>query len=441
MARSNSPVPPRSPASDRPRRTIFYGWWIALAGSVLQLLQGTVIGQSYGAYAVVLREEFGWTKTLLSGASALREMESGITGPLQGWVLDRFGARRVARAGIVALALGLFMFSRIQDPVSFYLAFVVMALGASMMGYLTLTYMMVQWFERRRSTALSLMSMGGALGGVLLPVTVVLAMNTIGWRGAAFYSAVIVLVVGLPLCQLLVNSPQEKGLLPDGDVLEPQAINPALQRAPEVDFTLREALRTRAFWWVCFGHGSALFVVSAVNVHLLLHLTESLGYSLNEASSVMSLITAMFMIGNLGGGIIGDYASKRLLAMVAMVMHMIGLVLMSHAVNTPMVVAGAVIHGLAWGGRGPQMAAIRADYFGRTAFGKIMGVSNGIIIIGTIAGPMIAGYMYDTLGNYTLGFDILSAMSGAGSLFFLLARRPAPPQRLQEEAARAAEVR
>ena len=94
-----------------------------------------------------------------------------------------------------------------------------------------------------------------------------------------------------------------------------------------------------------------------------------------------------------------------------------------------MVVAGAIVHGLAWGARGPQMAAIRADYFGRSAFGKIMGVSNGIIIIGTISGPMIAGYMYDTTQSYQLGFDILSAMSAAGSIFFILAKRPSPPVR------------
>ena len=180
-----------------------------------------------------LREEFGWSKTLLSGASALREMESGITGPVQGWVLDRFGARRVATAGIVTLAAGLYLFSRVQTPLAFYVAFVVMALGASMMGYLTLTYTVVQWFERRRSTALSLMSMGGALAGVLLPVTVVLGMNTIGWRSTAAYSAMATLLIGLPLCQVLFNSPADRGLLPDGDAEPPALLDSALQRASQ----------------------------------------------------------------------------------------------------------------------------------------------------------------------------------------------------------------
>jgi sugar phosphate permease len=429
MARVTAPTP-QAPLPERARRRIFFGWWIALAGAGLQLLQGAVLGQAFGSYAVALRQDFGWSSTSLSIASALREMESGITGPVQGWIIDKFGSRNVARVGVLTLAVGLVFFSQVHTLTMFYIAFVVMALGASLMGYLTLTTIVVQWFERRRSTALSIQSMGGALGGVLLPVTVVLALETIGWRQTAIWSAVVVVIVGLPLCQLFVNTPAEKGLLPDGRSPEVAGHHAEAHAvAADADFTLREALREPSFWWVSFGHGSALFVVAAINVHLQIHLTESLGYTLGEAARVMALITAMFMIGNLGGGIIGDYASKRVLAIICMIGHMVGMVLISHATTTPIVILGSVIHGLAWGARGPQMAAIRAEYFGRASFGKIMGVSNALIIIGTIAGPMIAGYLYDTTGSYQLGFDILAGLSGGGSIFFVLAKRPKPPVR------------
>ena len=434
-----SPSP--GPLTGRRGRRVFFGWWIALGGAGLQLLQGAVLGQAFGAYAVALRHDLGWSSTSLSVASALREMESGITGPVQGWIIDRFGSRNVARVGVVTLSLGLVAFSTVHTLTTFYLSFVLMALGASLMGYLTLTTLVVQWFERRRSTALSIQSMGGAFGGVILPFTVVLALETIGWRQTVLWSAGIVLLVGLPICQLFTNTPAEKGLLPDGDTVEEvedRVRTAAVPAGP--DFTLAEALREPSFWWVSFGHGSALFVVAAINVHLQIHLTESVGYTLGEAARVMSLITLMFMIGNLGGGIIGDYASKRLLAIVAMFMHMIGMVLISHATSTSIVILGSVIHGLAWGGRGPQMAAIRAEYFGRASFGKIMGVSNALIIIGTITGPMVAGYMYDTTGTYQVGFDVLAAMSGAGSIFFVLAKRPRPPVRAAIEDAGTLEV-
>ena len=91
------------------------------------------------------------------------------------------------------------------------------------------------------------------------------------------------------------------------------------------------------------------------------------------------------------------------------------------------VVGFALLHGLAWGLRGPQMAAIRADYFGRKNFGTILGVSNGLIIIGTISGPIIAGAVYDITGNYRIGFDITAALATAGSLFFVLAPKPVHP--------------
>ena len=428
LSSGSTPPAQASRRPQRPPRPLFYGWWVVLAGAGMQLLQGTVLGQAYGAYVVVLRAEFGWSKTLLSGASALREMESGLIGPIQGWLVDRVGPRWVARAGVLLLALGLFMFSRMHDPATFYVAFVVMALGGSLMGYLTITSTIVQFFERRRSTALSVASLGGGLGGVLLPFTVVAAIEAFGWRQTALLSSVAVLLIGLPLTQVLRRSPAELGLRPDGD---PAWVDGEELPEPLSDsFTLREALRAPSFWWVSFGHGSALFVVSAVNVHLLPHLTESLGYSLTGAAGVFSLVTACFMIGTMVGGFVGDYASKRWLAFGCMIGHMVGLLLISHATGGTMVIAGAIIHGLAWGARGPQMAAIRADYFGVESFGKIIGVSNLVIIIGTIVGPLVAGYVYDTTGNYRIGFDILSVMSGAGSIFFVLATRPKPPPRL-----------
>ncbi len=389
------------------------------------------MSQAYGAYVVVLHAEFGWSRTLLSGASALREMESGITGPIQGVLLDRVGPRAVARAGIVTLAVGFMLFSQIQSPVTFYAAFIVMAVGASMMGYLTTTFAVVQWFERRRSSALSLGAVGGALGGVIVPL-VVIAMEAFGWRTTAFLSGVLVLLVGLPAAQVLRHHPSDMGLAPDGDPVRAAGDLSGLAAAPSPDFTLGEALRTPAFWWVAFGHGSALFVVAAVNVHMISHLNESVGYSFGAAAGVYSAVTVMFMIGTLFGGWMGDRVSKRFLAIGCMGMHAVGMLLLSHATSALMVAAFVVIHGGAWGMRGPQMAAIRADYFGRAAFGKIMGVSNGIIIIGTISGPLLAGYIYDRTGSYSLGFDILAALAAAGSVFFLLAKRPTRPPRPAE---------
>ena len=412
----------------RPR--LFFGWWVVAAGSALQFFSSALLGQAYGAYVVLLRDDFGWSKTVLSAASSLREAESGIISPIQGLLLDRLGPRNVTRAGVVILGLGFMGFSQVNSILTFYLAFVVMSVGASLCGYTSITFAAVHWFDRKRSTAISLTSTGFALGGMAVPLTV-LALENLGWRETAFLSGVIIIATGLPLAQFIRIDLHAMGLRPDGDAPDRDTSTDDPNREGAVDFTLREAMHAPSFWWVAAGHTSALFIVSAMSVHLVSHLSEGLGYSLGKAAGILFVMTIVQFFGTLTGGPIGDRFSKRLLVTVCMGMHVAGLLLLSHATGLAMVLAFAVLHGLAWGWRGPQMAAIRVDYFGRAAFGAILGVSNLLIIVGTIAGPLIAGFVYDRTGTYQVGFDILAAMAAAGSVFFLLARRPNPPARLR----------
>lgn len=415
----------------RPR--LFFGWWVVAAGAGLQFLASALLGQAYGAYVVLLRNDFGWSKTILSAASSLREAESGIISPVQGFLLDRLGPRNVTRAGVVILGLGFMAFSQVNSVLTFYLVFILMSVGASLCGYTSITFAAVHWFDRKRSTAISLTSTGFALGGMAVPATV-FALETLGWRETAFLSGVIIIALGLPLAQLIHIDLARMGLRPDGATADRDTTHDDPYRDGAVDFTLREALREPAFWWIAAGHTSALFIVSAMSVHLVSHLNEGLGYSLGQAAGIVFLMTIVQFAGTISGGPFGDRFSKRWLVTACMGMHVLGLLLLSHATGLVMVVAFAILHGLAWGWRGPQMAAIRADYFGRGSFGKILGVSNLLIIVGTIAGPLIAGFVYDQTGDYRLGFDILAAMAAAGSISFLLARKPRPPERLRERA-------
>ena len=125
--------------------------------------------------------------------------------------------------------------------------------------------------------------------------------------------------------------------------------------------------------------------------------------------------------------LIGDRYDKRLISAACMLAHMSALLLLTYALNVAMVLAFAVLHGAAWGLRGPFMQALRADYFGRSAIGMILGLSFMIIVIGQVGGPMIAGVLADVTGNYRLGFTILALLAGLGSLFFVLAKRPRLP--------------
>ncbi len=410
---------------------LFYGWRMVGAATGMQFLQAALVNNAFGAYVAVLAEERGWSKTALSGAAALQQMETALLGPVLGWLLDRFGPRIFIRAGVFFLGGGLMLLSTVDSLPGFYGAFVVIAMGGSLAGFFPLNVALIHWFERFRARALSSMSLGLAFGGIAAPL-VAWSLQTYGWRPTAFYSGALAILIGFPLALVMRNKPEDYGLKVDG--LPGKAAAADLERtiggtprAETRDFTAREALRTRAFWLISLGHGFALFVVHTVLVHAITHLKEGLGYTVAAAALVMGLVTAFQIVGVAVGWWIGDRFDKRLISAACMLMHSAGLLLLTYAVSMPMLVAFAVLHGVAWGLRGPFMQAIRADYFGRAAIGMILGLSYMIIIIGQMGGPLIAGAFADAHGHYQVGFTVLAVLAGLGSLFFLLAKKPARP--------------
>jgi sugar phosphate permease len=403
---------------------IFYGWRIVAAGGALQFLQSLLLNQAFGAYVAVLVEERGWSKTALSGAAALKSTETALLGPVMGWMVDRFGAQGIIRAGIVMFGVGFMLLSQIDSLAGFYGAFVVLALGASLCSNFPVSVAIIQWFEKRRARALSMLQFGGALGGMFV-VVIAWSIQTFGWRTTAFASGVIAIVVGWPLARVIRSRPEDLGETIDG-----LPVGPAKGTAGYVDvtpqrmFTAREALRTSAFWLISIGHALSLLVVQAVNVHAITHIKEGLGYSLALATFMFTLVTAGQFIGVMLGWIIGDKFEKRLVAAACMLMHAAGLLMLTFATGPVILTLSALVHGTAWGLRGPFMQAIRADYFGRRSIGMIIGLSTLITVFGNIGGPIVAGAFADWTGNYRAGFTLLAALAALGSLFFWFAKPP-----------------
>jgi sugar phosphate permease len=401
---------------------IFYGWRMVAAGSGIQFLQSALLHQAFGAYFAVLAEELGWSKTSLSGAAALQPMEAAMLGPVLGWVVDRFGPQGMIRIGIVTFGVGFILLSQIESLAGFYGAFVVIALGSSLCGFFPVNVAIIHWFEKFRARALSALSLGIALGGIVVPL-VAWWMQSFGWRATALASGLLAILVGWPLAQVFRHRPEDYGLTVDG--LPPAAADVGdAEAGAQREYTTREALRTSAFWLLSLGHGFALLIVYAVNVHAITHMKEGLGYSVAQAALVITLMTLSQVGGVLVGWAIGDRFEKRFIAAVCMLMHAAGLLMLTYAAGPAMLVAFALLHGGAWGLRGPFMQAIRADYFGRRSIGMILGLSSIIVVIGQIGGPMVAGVLADLTGNYRAGFTVLALLAGLGSLFFLLAKRP-----------------
>lgn len=410
-------------------KKIFYGWKMVFAAASLQFIQSMMLHQAFGAYVAVLIQEKGWSKTSVSGASAMMSMEAAVIGPILGWFLDRFGSRGVIKVGVIMFGIGFMLLSQIDSLLSFYGAVIVIAIGSSMAGYFPLNVGVIQWFEKKRARALSMVGLGLALGGMFVPV-VAWSIESLGWRETAFGCGMLAIMVGYPLACIFRRRPEDFGETVDGlgaqrGKVDIVGVDATAQAEPE--FTAKQALRTQAFWLLSAGHGVALIIVTAVNTHAINHMRISLGYTIAQASFYITLMTGFQVIGVLLGGVLGDKLQKNRVAAVCMTMHMIGMLMLTYAFGPVMLVLFAVFHGLAWGIRGPFMQAIRADYFGRKSIGMILGLSAMLTAVGQVSGPLLAGIMGDATGNYDLGFTVLALIAGAGTFLFWFAKPPPIP--------------
>jgi MFS family permease len=309
-------------------------------------------------------------------------------------------------------------------------------------GFIAVSTAVTNWFRAKRSRAMGIAMSGFPIGGMLVPV-LAWFMGHYGWRPTSFVSGLIIIAIGIPVAQLLRSSPEEYGLNPDG-VPDDQATTGSGDVTPGdhsseaaqdgLNFTVREAIRTRAFWLISGGHGIALLVVSTLLVFLIPHIVERIGLSVELAATVVTLMTAIMIFSQVFGGALGDKIDKRIGLTFCLLGHATALFGLAFSTAIWQIALFAVIHGLAWGTRGPLVMSIRADYFGRGNYATIMGFSSLITMIGMIVGPLFTSSMADRLGDYKFAFIVLAGISAFGSVLFLFARRPPAPARSTQSA-------
>lgn len=354
--------------------------------------------------------------TVLAGAFAMIRLESGLLGPLQGWMTDKYGPRSVLLLGIVTFSIGLVSFSFIETITGFFLSVALIAVGSSLGGWATLMVAIVNWFDKHRSKAIALTQLGFPVGGLCVPI-IALGMEPLGWRTMAVVSGAILVLLAIPLAVAIKPAPNQLSAVAgdaDGKNLQVEGVS----------FTWRQAISTSSFWLISLGHAMSLLAVSSILMHLIPHLTNGLGMDLVTASLIFSVMTGMQMTGMLIGGFLGDNFNKRIVSMVCMWCHCAGLLAVVYMDGQLALIVFVLMHGLSWGIRGPLMVGIRADYFGAASFGTIMGISSMIVMLGMTAGPLFCGLLYDMYGNYDLAFTCMAIACGVGSLCFWFARPP-----------------
>jgi len=425
------------------RKNVFYGWWVVAAGIPINALGVGFFFYGWSAFFKPLIDEFGWSRTLISGVSSLSRLEGGIEGPFVGWLIDKVGARVMTVIGAVITGIGFMALYLVNSPWQLYLIFGVLSFGYNM-GFTHGTVAAVaKWFIKKRGRALSFLIASNGLGGaIFVPVAAWLIIQY-GWRSAVVVIGVVMLAIVVPLAALgLRSKPEDMGLLPDGtpareEEAPGQEDKPAETAAPvsetaldEVDFTWREALRTQPFWIYTISMLLRSSILSSLVIHQIPHLTD-IGIPELQAATVLGLMVLFSIPGRLIFGWLGDRVNKKALLLGLCLMQAAGIFIFIHAHTMPLLYLFVVVYGLGYGGVIPLTIALRADLFGRQYYATITGILTPITAVGGIAGPLAAGRVFDVSGSYTVVFYAFLIMISLSGVLFLFIRQPKPPARLR----------
>ena len=387
----------------------------------------------------------GLNRATASLIFSLGRSEGALNGPVVGYLVDRFGARKMMVIGTFLAGIGFVIFALAPNLWVFALAYLgFVSLGATMAFQDSATSMVNMWFSRYRVRAMSIREATGNLGSTILIPLMTLVIAIYDWRIAALMGAVAYLVLILPFIPLLKESPESIGLLPDGaNADDVGGARTATSDAPGVDsvealrlrrfydtpeFTVKEALRTSSYWYLLTG--TMLRQVSRVGLDLhYIAILEWKGFDLSIAALFFTLRLGMNVPSKLVVGYFGDRVSKPAILSGGMVLYALGLVLLLSSNAVWILVVSAVVSGLSEGITPVNWGAI-GDYFGRHHYATLRGIINLSYSWALLFVPFAAGWWFDQHASYTVPIVVSLGAAAASAVVYALMRQPKLPARL-----------
>jgi len=388
---------------------VFYGWWIVLACALINLCVGSFF-YGFSFFLEPITKHLQVTYAATSVAFSLRSIEAGFAAPVAGFLSDRFGPKRLLFAGAVVGGLGFIFLSTVNSLGMFYFAFIVLSLGMSACSPVVMMTAVANWFHKKVGLAMGLMMVGVGMSGLLLPVISWL-VGTYHWDTTLIIMGVGLMAVALPLSFVVRHKPEPYGYLPDGEEA-PKTEGASSQPIAEAEFAPIEALKSRAFWTISLALSVQFMVVSAVVLHVK-HFYTTIDIPALWMGWLTGAIPIMSIVGRLGLGRLGDIIDKRYVLALCFGLQALGMAFLTCAGNVWGVLLFLLFFSPGYGGSIPLRAALQRDYFGRSAFGTIQGMMMGVMTVGGIIGPWLAGHVFDTRGSYQsiwLAFAITSAL-------------------------------
>lgn len=411
----------------------FYGW----VNLCVMFFFNAAMYPMMFSFAVFLPfwvEEFSWSRGDISLAQTISMILTGLAAPMVGIFIMKKGPKIAIVFGNLISVLGLILLSYQQHIWHLLLVYgVIIGIGTSVGGMLAMMTVINNWFVMKRPLALSITMASIGLGGLVFKPSLMVLIDTIGWRSTYQFAAVGVLVfcVIIPAL-LLVNKPEDLGQVPDGPSSPKRKKEksdgsppPNLYKTP-VDFTAKEALRTRTMW-LLIGFSVVQFGVSQVVITHQITFLLDLGIAKISAALAAGVLGAVMSTSQLGVGFMGLKFKMHSLAVVAILITIVGFTIMLFAQSMGIVLLYNVVLGMGFGIQAIAISNLIPDYFGRTEFPKMMGFTMPFTTFLSAFITPVAGYIRDTKDSFIPAFQLCIVLMVVGLILMVFARPPVHP--------------
>ena len=417
----------------KPGGRIYFGWYVVAAFTFIALLTSGA-RNAFGIFVIPMTEEFGWSRGYISIAAALGFLVNGAAQPFMGRLVDRTGGRGAVLVSLVVMGVSTILLS-----LTFHILFLVFMFGivtsmaASGASMTNTGAILSRWFQRKRATVVGISAAGVSAGGlIMVPFAMYLFQATDSWRLVWIILGSAILLLGVPIGLLFVHgSPARFGLRPDGDPDPSQSglnTRAAANRGPLDTDRWRQSFRSLPMWQM----SGSYFVCGATTMLLSVHFVPfaiDRDISPTIAATIFGVMTGLNVVGAIGAGILSDrFGRKNLLALVYLMRGCAYVLLLVVPLFLPGVAAFwafAAVAGFSWIATAPLTTSLTADLYGTRALGTIVGVSFVFHQIGGFTSVLLAGFLFDLTGSYTIPFAIAGAMlfPAAISAFSIRERR------------------
>ncbi len=417
----------------RPRTPFYYGWLI-LGMSSLATFGATGVSQVVmGGIQVYITDDTGWDLSTISYAATAGTLGSGVIAPFIGRLADRHGPRLLMPAGLLVAGVCFLLLSGVNSVWQFYAAYVVSrAVSNTVLIGLVPRTAAVNFFRRRRNIVLALLStfrpIAGAINIQIFALIAIALSQT--WREGFLYLGVFNLALIVPVLLLMRRRPEDIGLLPDGAERTPPTLlssggrgGIAASPTSESSWTVREAARTRTYWFIVATACVGTLASSSVGFSLVPYLVEDAGLSVAAAAGVLSFGTVL-SIANVGWGILSDRFTPRRCLMVTMVGAGALLAFLTMVDSLAEALAFALVWGVFSGAVGSMENMMLAQYYGRDSYGSLLGLFSPFQTTALGFGPTLAALLRGISGTYTLLYAVMVGAYLASAVLLFMARQP-----------------